>query len=48
MGRIYWYREIRTVPNPATGKIITHVPLTKEEDVEKAVEAAKAGIQNMV
>ncbi|MFK4465155.1 CoA-acylating methylmalonate-semialdehyde dehydrogenase [Bacillus sp. RC252] len=34
--------EVEAVPNPATGKIIAYVPLSPKEDVEKAVEAAKA------
>ncbi|QVY59760.1 CoA-acylating methylmalonate-semialdehyde dehydrogenase [Cytobacillus gottheilii] len=31
-----------SVPNPATGKIIAYVPLSTEEDVNRAVEAAQA------
>ena len=34
--------EVEAVPNPGTGKIIAYVPLSPKEDVEKAVEAAKA------
>ncbi|WP_412839404.1 CoA-acylating methylmalonate-semialdehyde dehydrogenase [Bacillus paranthracis] len=37
--------EVEAVPNPATGKIIAYVPLSPKEDVEKAVEAAKAAYE---
>lgn len=37
--------EVEAVPNPATGKIIAYVPLSPKEDVEKAVEAAKAAFE---
>ncbi|PED07378.1 CoA-acylating methylmalonate-semialdehyde dehydrogenase [Bacillus pseudomycoides] len=37
--------EVEAVPNPATGKIIAYVPLSPKEDVERAVEAAKAAYE---
>lgn len=33
--------RMETVPNPATGETIAHVPLSSKEDVDAAVEAAK-------
>ncbi|MFD2210324.1 CoA-acylating methylmalonate-semialdehyde dehydrogenase [Virgibacillus halophilus] len=33
--------ETNEVPNPATGEIIAHVPISNKEDVDKAVQAAK-------
>ncbi|MEH7456103.1 methylmalonate-semialdehyde dehydrogenase (CoA acylating) [Bacillus pseudomycoides] len=37
--------EVEAVPNPATGKIIAYVPLSPKEDVDRAVEAAKAAYE---
>lgn len=30
------------IPNPATGEVLSRVPLSTKDDVDKAVQAAKA------